>query len=131
MQGNRCTLKWKTLFPDLRCNFSYPSAKILTSRFSLIYIYFIHTERCCKENYLISCCLFPLSIASNRSCSFQGWSLSIPSLSTSYFLCEKIQHGIKYCRLNYKPYMLPYIEPIQATLLAFNRKKSSNIQSKG
>lgn len=88
----------KTYFPHLGCNSFYSCAKILTSRVLLIYIYFIHIERCCKENYLINffkisvsfgafpCCLFPLSVASNRSSSFQGWSLVIPSLSTSYFL---------------------------------------------
>lgn len=93
-------------FPDSRCHFSYPSAKItLISTALLIHIAFIHLESCCKGNYPINffnisisldalpCCLFPLRIASNTSCSFhlQGCSLVIPLLFISYFLYDKSQ----------------------------------------
>ena len=102
-QGSSCTLKSKTHFPDFRYNFSYPPEKTAqTSTVSLLCISSIQLECCCKENYLINffnisvslgvfpCCLFPLSIASNTSCSLhlQGCSLVIPTFFISYFLYD-------------------------------------------
>lgn len=109
MQDSKGTLKNKNHFPDFRWNFSYPSAKIaLSSTVWLFHISFIHLECCCKENYLINffnisvslgafpCCLFPLSIASNTSCSthLQGCSLVISTLFIPDFLYDNCHFQI-------------------------------------